>query len=223
MIHGRAAKQTSDKITVIEVENRFCHTDLSETSVHWQVREKSGTVSGPQIPPRCTGVLCLKEIPEGETLELIWRDACGRCVDEYSLQIKKTGILEERETDLAQIKKESSFMESWKVRNKNHQVVFTWREDQVIFDRETARIQEGRHAENLVLIGGPDLNMNGVQLGRWRKEEFRILEGEEPVAVMIGWYGKKVKVTFIMRFMKNGKKFLVPITLISWDFPCLIE
>ena len=115
VIHGRAAKQTSDKITVIEVENRFCHTDLSETSVHWQVREKSGTVSGPQIPPRCTGVLCLKEIPEGETLELIWRDACGRCVDEYSLQIKKTGILEERETDLAQIKKESSFMESWKV------------------------------------------------------------------------------------------------------------
>ena len=205
VIHGRVAKQTSDKLMVIEVENRFCHTDLSETSVHWKVGEKSGTVSGPQIPPRCTGVLCLKEIPEGETLELLWRDAWGRCVDEYSLQLKNSGIPETRETDLARIKKEPLLMESWKVRNENHQAVFTWREDQVIFDRETARIQEGRHAGKLVLIGGPDLNMNGVQLGRWRKEEFRILEGEEPAAVMKGWYGKKVKVTFTMRFMRNGE------------------
>lgn len=206
VVRGREARQMPGRLTVIEVENRFCHTDLSETSILWKVGEKSGTVPGPQVPPRCTGVLCLKDLPEGEILELFWRDAQGRCVDEYRLQMKEQGRDKVWKTDPAGVEKDlSSTLEPWKTILEKEKAVFSRGEDQVIFNRETGRILEGRHAGKVILTGGPDLNMNGVNLGRWKKEDFRILEGKEPAAVMKGWYGKEAKVTFTMKFMENGE------------------
>lgn len=198
VIKARSVQRRADKSAELEVENRFCHTDLSETEVLYTVGSISRRVRGPQVPPGCTGVLCLKDLPEGETLTLHWRDASGKSVDEYCLE------LEDRECEESTVLKTSGF-QNWEMQRSGADVILTRGESLLIFDSRTARIREGISHGERILSGGPDINMNGVVLGAWEKEKFEAADGEICEVTLSGWYGKEAKVTFILRFCPDGQ------------------
>ncbi len=199
VIKARAVQRRADKSVEIEVENRFCHTDLSETEVLYTAGNISRRVHGPQAAPGCTGVLCLQDLPQdGGTVTLRWTDAFGKSVDEYCLQLTDSGKREIPQQDTQED-------QNWEIRRTEDTVVFIRRESRLTFDIRTARIREGSVGGERILVGGPDINMNGVELGSWKKEKFEVSKSGVPAVTMSGWYGSEAKVTFRLRFCPDGK------------------
>lgn len=194
VIKEQSVRRKEDKSVVIKVENRFCHTDLSETEVLYTIGNISCRVRGPQAAPGCTGALCLTELPEGKTLTLHWRDAFGKSVDEYHIQLEDT---EETVADTKELQK-------WKMQCSQENIILTRGESCLIFDTRTARIREGISQGETILMGGPDINMNGVVLGAWEKEEIYAVDGAVCEVTLSGWYGREAKVTFLFRFCPDG-------------------
>lgn len=210
VIKGKTVKREIDGTISIEVENRFCHTDLSEAVILWKAGGRQGSVRGPRIPAGKKGLLRLQAIPAGENLELIWYDAFGKSVDEYSLEMISANP--------QSIEKEN---ERWEVLRESGKISLIRGDARLVFDEQTARICEGTSRGEKILADGPDINLSGICLGAWQKEYLEILSKEEsreehqeerqeesqeePEIISSGWYGDQVKVTFRMRFQNSGE------------------
>lgn len=217
-----------DEELEIPVENRFCHTDLSETVVYWKAEGLEGRTAGPKAAPRETGILRLRGIPRQGSVSLTWRDAFGKCVDEYLLTCPDASGSEE---SLSAERTEPSVSESsageacaeaknaagtrpdsgntaereWQVSRTEEQVRISGKDCSLCFSTETGKIVSGVSLGQEVLAGGPDLHMSGINLGPWKKTEFTVTEGATPRIFLRGWYGQEAEVSFVMTFEPEGK------------------
>lgn len=191
-------RRSAEGSAALTVENRFCHTDLSETQVLVRAGEYCQRLAGPHAAPGEEGELLLYDLPESGSLELFWRDAQGRLTDEYRLEIRGA---KERGGE-QECSKEACV--PWELRREGGFTALVRGAVRVVFDEESARICEGAVGEHAILAGGPDLNMNGVVLGEWKKEAFEANGGQTPEVALSGWYGKEVKAAFRLRFCEDG-------------------
>lgn len=197
VIRERAVKREKDGSVTISLENRFCHTDFAETRIVWKVGEKSGSIQGPEIGPGQCGKLKLSMVPKGERLELFFRDAFGKRVDEYCLE-----LCENQDKNLS-LEREQ---EDWRVSEEAENLLFYRKETVLVFRKETGKILEGRIGEERLLTGGPDLVMSGIILGEWKKETmtFSVENGTVHLR-LLGWYGEEVQVLFLIDLERDGK------------------
>jgi hypothetical protein len=95
MIPGEGAVYQEGFLSV-EIENRFCHTDLSEVQVEWEYADTKGIIMGPQVKPRETGVLRLalgQAVTDlASKLELTFYDAFHNKVDEFLLPVNGSSV-----------------------------------------------------------------------------------------------------------------------------------
>lgn len=102
-----------DGCAMIEVENRFCHTDLSEVKICWKAsaedgKEWEGALFGPKACPRERTVLKIALDTERmghcpDKLELSIFDADGFQVDEYCLKSEKAKAARNRTAALERV------------------------------------------------------------------------------------------------------------------------
>lgn len=202
VIRTREVIQRENGNITINVENRFCHTNLSETEILWKSEKTQGRIVGPEILPGENGSVLLEDLPNVEKLELIWYDAVGNPVDEYCLSVISE---ERRQKDILKNFDLKKIEKHWEVRRDKQKTMFIQGESRIVIDEESARIDEGSINGKTILTGGPDLNMSGICLEDWKKEDCQIIAGETPEAILSGWYGNQVKVRFRICFLPDGK------------------
>ena len=134
----------------IEVENRFCHTDLSELEIRWKAGGESGTVRGPSVPPRGKGYLEIpcRNLHDGDILELAAVRSDGFQVDEYRLEIGTPPVaIPEPAPEAPELEDGYRFIT---VRGRD----FTLQ-----FNKFSGQIQSVEYKGETVLTGGPHLNL----------------------------------------------------------------
>lgn len=95
----------------VPVENRYCFTNLDEVKCRWRLGEASGVVEC-DVPPRTRGVIEIgipRAIePDGQVLELEFRDRTGLVVDAYRLHVgeRKSGEATEKGSTPPKIRQE---------------------------------------------------------------------------------------------------------------------
>ncbi|HJA67944.1 MAG TPA: hypothetical protein H9955_16830 [Candidatus Mediterraneibacter cottocaccae] len=186
-------REQNGKIS-LDIENRFLHTNLNETWLVWQVGDDVHRVSGPDIPPGEKGIFCLEDVPDSTRIDLKWYDPSGRCIDEYRFEIFSD---RKEETDtVSEI--------SWQTTREGSLYSFRRQNVRILINDETARICGGFWGDIPILKDGPDLNLSGLHPGKWRKISCQIREDKEPEAILCGWYGEDIKVTFSLKSRPDG-------------------
>ena len=134
----------------IEVENRFCHTDLSEIDGKWKVGDVSGTVKGPKAGPREKGILNIpyKSFKDGDILELYPTRSDGYQIDEYRLEISPEKIVVPEPSAIAP-----------KMEDGYQYVTVTGRDYVLTFDKFAGQIKSVVYKGETVISGGPHLNV----------------------------------------------------------------
>ncbi len=179
----------------VRVENRFCHTDLSEVKIAWRYGGREGNVRGPEAPPRGTGELTLpvKAIP-GVALELTFIDARGCAVDEY------------RFVPLPMPEQENAAAHTpLALAEDNDSATITGDGFGLRFSKHTGLIERGSVDGETVLIGGPALHAPYFRLGAWTLDAFRCAAENGAVRVDIrGAYAGSAEVSFVLRVLPDG-------------------
>ena len=190
-----AALAENDGAVCIRIENRFCHTNLSEVTVAWQYAGKSGSLRGPEAMPRATAELELPIAPiAGEKLRLEFRDAWGNKVDEYLfIPLPKPDAVAPEITTALRIAEDNDTMtvmgESFKLR----------------FSKTSCLLEAGEANEETILIGGPVLHVPYFRLGAWQPGGISAQRQGDSVLVYIqGIYENAAEVHFSLLIQKDG-------------------
>ena len=159
----------------ITMENRFCHTDLDETTVEWKVGEASGTLKGPHAAPHGKGVLSIPytAFKDGDIVELAVRRADGLQVDEYRLAVGA------QEFALPEISAYPPRM------TQNHKEISVSGKDfELVFNKYAGQITSVKYKGQTVITGGPHLQLlrSGIDTGEyWPQSVTARMEGNEAV------------------------------------------
>ena len=159
----------------VEVENRFCHTDLDETVIEWKVGGASGTVKGPGAAPRAkaTFEIPYKQFKDGDVVELAVRRGDGVQVDEYLLRV---GFPEFR---IPQVSGECPSLEE-----TDRYISIKGKEYTLLFDKYAGQIESVAYKGRTVITGGPHLQLqrSGIDVGEyWPQSVAARIEGCEAV------------------------------------------
>ena len=159
----------------VEVENRFCHTDLSEVTVEWSTGRESGRVKGPKAGPREKGVFYIpaKLWQAGDVIELAVKRADGVQVDEYRLNV---GAEPFRLPTLSAAPP--------KVEEDRDEIRVSGRDFTLKFDKWGGQIASLVYKGETVLAGGPHLQVLGsnLSLGEFWPQSVSVhTEGSEAV------------------------------------------
>ena len=134
----------------LEVENRFCHTNLDELEIRWRTARSEGVVKGPSVPPRGKGRLVIPytRFQDGDILELAAIRSDGYQVDEYRLEIGTPPVaIPEPATVPPTLEDGYQFIT---IRGPE----FTF-----LFNKFSGQIQSVEYKGETVLTGGPHLNL----------------------------------------------------------------
>lgn len=151
-IEERTLDPSSGPLTV-EIENRFHHTNLQDLDVYWMTSDESGTMPGPDVGPMGKGVLELpdrewtlgdaltlrfakEELGGGEREVYTHEFEMGRPVVDFANDSSALSLFEEEDVLL--------------IRGENFELRF---------DRASGQILEWRRDGDLVVVGGPHLNL----------------------------------------------------------------
>ena len=172
----------------VEVENRFNHTNLKEIRIEWRVGEKEGVIEGFDLEPRCKGIfeIPVSEWKEGDIVNLKFIDGTGMPVDEYNLEVGgKARSLPEAKGPAPDI-----------VEN-GEEIRIVGKEYEVVFSKEDGLVKWGKYKGDVLIKGGPCMNMTGLKLPEWRLERISTEKGQNEAVVKIkGSYGDVLYVTF---------------------------
>jgi len=178
----------------VAVRNRFNHTNLNEIVIGWKTGGASGKISGPDIPPRCEGLLVIPSpyLP-GETLELTFTDSSGFQFDEAVFRLNA------RRPQLPDLTGGTPY-----ISNEEDFIHIRGREFSLVFSKRIGLITEGCYRNKQVLTGGPFLNLTGLDLEPWRLKyiDARTSGGCAHISIE-GFYGK-VGVRFHIRIDADG-------------------
>ena len=159
----------------VEVENRFCHTDLSEVTVEWSTGRESGRVKGPKGGPREKGVFYIpaKQWQAGDVVELAVKRADGVQVDEYRLNV---GAEPFRLPALSAAPP--------KVEEDTDEIRVSGKDFMLKFDKWGGQIASLIYKGETVLVGGPHLQVLGsnLSLGEFWPQSVSVrTEGSEAI------------------------------------------
>ncbi|MDO4284562.1 MAG: glycoside hydrolase family 2 TIM barrel-domain containing protein [Eubacteriales bacterium] len=188
---------------ILVLENRFCHTDLSEVRLDWRIGERQGSAFLPSARPK-EPVRAVIELPQeamgaGESFFATLWDACGKCVDEWELRERGEQLPSLMEAGAEQIKSAPS---SLRTNSTARELEISGSEFSVVFSKKTGLLTELRAGRKLLVTGGPFLNAPYLKLGEWESRSFGWdREGEDIVVESAGSYGKEVALTwrFVIR------------------------
>lgn len=198
---------------VMPVENRFCHTDLSETKVIWTAKSSSGgkiaegCCNGPKAGSHHRTELILSVPESTECLKLRWLDAFENCVDEYCFFLlqesaTKREMKEAPDWEISFRKKP----QEWSRKEAPDDICFYTAEQSFLIDRQTGLIREGKWKNRTMITGGPYLHVPYLMLPAWKPETIKVMEeGPYDSVVTTGWYGSEIKVRYQFDFQRDGR------------------
>ena len=170
-----------NKELVIEVENRFNHTNLDMIRLDWSTNIVSGFEYGPSLIPRHKGEWIIKGDFSDETkVELSFTDSKGNVLNIESVLLKEEIVLVKDENH-----KRPQIFE-----NDNSYII---KGDEISFEfsKETGMILSGKTKGNELIIGGPNLVLTGLDLEKWRLESINTIYEKSRAKVIIrGNYGE---------------------------------
>lgn len=206
----------SDNRITVEMENRFCHTNLKEVGMEWKYGEVTGTLMGPDVLPGERGRIEINlsagtvSAPSGtgdfcsgaklpDLIALNFADAFENRVDEYLLPVIKEG------TGLGKASEERTGKGS--LTCKEEETVFSVAGESfhMAFSRKTGLLTEALAGGKPVLTGGPCLNVPYLRLGPWKCTGFKTERENDKILVTIkGAYGNDLDVTFLILVGPDG-------------------
>ncbi len=206
----------------VEIENRFCHTDLSEVRVEWEYADAKGILMGPQAKPRETGMLRLEigqtAADPASKLALVFYDAFHNKVDEFLLPINGFPIngfpangfsvnglpvnkllVDQAGEGISRPYGKLTCEEG------EREVVIEGQEFRLSFHKESGLLCDASCQGQPVLIGGPYLNVPYIRLGDWKRKTFFTEKDQDNVKLTIsGSYGREMEVTFLITVKPDG-------------------
>ena len=162
----------------IPVSNWFNHTNLKEISARWKVNGELGTVAGPDVAPQMQGTLVIspRDWKDGEILQLTFHDRQNGLIDEYNLQLNPVEQVWQGSVgpapDLAE---------------EGGSLIVSGMDFTIVFSKETGMITEGVYKGEVVINGGPYLNLIGIDLPEWTL--YNLLSRKEECEAVIDIYG----------------------------------
>ncbi|HHX59792.1 MAG TPA: hypothetical protein GX707_03490 [Epulopiscium sp.] len=193
-----------DHTASLEIENRFCHTNLSEVMIEWKYGELSGSFYGGQIKPREKGIiyfsLPIDASVKGCKIELTFMDAFRNKVDEYLLPV----VSNKEEIDLSTVQHlvESTPLSYFE---KEERVIIKAKEFHIEFSKNTGLLTKAISKGQSVLIDGPYMNVPYIKLGKWEKNDFKVRKDKEGITLITqGAYGNQMDVTFNIRIQSDA-------------------
>ena len=193
-VHAINSPYAHEGQTAQRFKNRFNHTNFREVRIDWKQGEISGSIMGPDIPPREEGLIIIPSpYVSGQELTLEFRDAFGFLVDEVRY------ILDAQPPQIPQLGNTAPSLE----KNADN-IKISGKDFHLTFSMKTGLIIEGLYKNEVVLKGGPYLHLQGLDLGVWELGEIKTSNDENCIRVNInGAYGK-VEAAFVLRVDNNG-------------------
>ena len=211
-------KMTEDPIALpdsmaqirLPVINRFCHTDLSELDITWEVGEQKGEISDVHLEPNGRGILVIPHqgCHNGDTLTVaFYRD--GHLVDLYKLPVFfalqfYTRDMRNYEYDRA-LKHFAEPSGTVPVigEDENH-IVISGEDFELVFSQKSGLIERGTYRGKTVIEGGPYFHIFKADLADWTPQRIEVQRNENFVLVKsAGNYGD-VSVCFDISIFGNG-------------------
>ena len=235
--------KAEEKKVILVLENRFCHTDLSQVEMRWKYGERSGSLYLPAAVPgkAIKTVLSLEEaapgeetraelpleetVPEeagpGEGVWLQFLDAMGNCVDETLVTERRYGVPDgmasaagehDRKVSAAAHSKEASASKeargtvcspaegqapagsgaSVSILEQPGETIVEGGSFRFVFSRENGLLKglwmkrdRDSEADQLLLTGGPMLNVPYLKLGKWELSSFEAKQTDPGAQVII--------------------------------------
>lgn len=140
---------------IIPVKNWFDHTNLNEINVRWIVGQDSGKLSGPDIQPHENGTFTLpsREWKSGDTLNLKFFRMGDLLVDEFSLPI---------DPPVFELPQMAGFAPE--IKENVQEILISGPSFKIIFNKYSGQITEGSYRGNVIITGGPHLQLLGSNL-----------------------------------------------------------
>ena len=159
----------------VEVENRFCHSDLSELTVRWRAAGREGTLPGPKAGPGQTGRLQIPvgALSAGDAVELAFLLPEGLQVDEYRF------VVGAQPFRLPAVAGPAPAIEQ-----NEAQAVIRGRDFELRYNKYSGQITSYVYKGETVLTGGPHLQLlrSGIDVGEYWPQSSRIYaDGSEAV------------------------------------------
>ena len=181
----------------VEVENRFFHTDLSETRIAWKVGDAAGEIPGPKAAPRERASFTIPYLSfrDGDVVELAVRRADGVQVDEYRLEV-----------GAAPFRVPVSSSAPPRLEEADGYITVTGRGFVLTYDRYAGQITSVDYKGRRVITGGPHLQLlrSGLSLGEyWPQSTNAYIEGSEAVIDMDVIYSP-IAAAFQLRIDADG-------------------
>lgn len=185
ILHG---EWREDGQILLVVQNRFCHTDLSEVSMQWKMGNKQGMSVLPKAKPGMTvrTMIDIGEIvPEDGYVHISFMDANGFCVDELRLFEQKnekklfTDLWQENETIDNERKInliENNHSQIQIIKEQKDSTILLGENFRMLFSNETGLMEELIFDGTKILSGGPWLNTPYLKLGTWKMNSFVVQE-----------------------------------------------
>lgn len=211
VIHSQLLLQERKALLVLE--NRFCHTSLSEVCVQWEYGTQQGCMYLPEAEPGMTAkvFIALPEVEPGEEIKLLFLDAGRSCVDE--IVVKERGRVipslwedmgctaEKREPDKLAVQETET---ETVVQGSGFKAAFS-RSTGLLTGLWAVSTRDKGGMESRLLTGGPYLNAPYLKLGDWYLTAFSVRELFDRVQVQIkGGYEKTLSMTWEITIDQDG-------------------
>ncbi|HEX4022123.1 MAG TPA: glycoside hydrolase family 2 TIM barrel-domain containing protein [Acidobacteriaceae bacterium] len=165
----------------VPVFNAFDHTNFVELEIRWKLGEESGRLSAVDIAPRCSGLMTIpaKNSNKNDLLDLQFLRSDGSLVDHFRLPLGP------RQKPVYETSGKEIHLE-----NGRSEVLIKGSDFVVTISRATGLITHATCGGQLVLEGGPYLNLGSGLLEPWLLTSFGVSEeGGCVVAMTAGQYG----------------------------------
>lgn len=187
----------------IPVENRYQNTNLNEITLECTVNGKKTDVKMPDIAATKTGNIEIKHdgFKNGDVVRLIFRNNNGKLsnliVNEYEFTLGG--------------RKGSEFSgasgDAPTVNNADGKITVSGKNFNIVFDKSTGKITDGKVNGKTTVIGGPDLNLGRfISLTKWKLNSISCAaSGSEAIITVSGSYSEVSSVTFNIKIDGTGR------------------
>jgi len=180
-----------------KVQNRFCHTNLSEIQLQWTIGKHSGTMMCPAIAPAQYGLITMpvKHAKQGDVVELAFVGKDGFQFDEYALPAGAVAFAMPVFSNKAPMLNENE--ESFSISGDKFKIEIS---------KQSGQIISGVFNNHKLITGGPQLNINGTKdpLPDWNcKSVSALIEGNLAIVKIEGSYSNN-KIAFTLQIDGEG-------------------
>lgn len=188
---------------IFEVENRYRHTNLKDLKLECTVNGKAVEVQMPDIPIKTKGNISIKgDFKKGDVVRLVFRNDTGRLpdyiVDEYEF------VLGGRQaTQFAAV----STGAAPTIDETDSTITVKGDKFEIIFDKATGKVSDGKYNGKTTIIGGPELNLGRhIAVNSWALKSINAKQqGSEAVVSVSGDYKQVKGVVFNIKIDSTGR------------------